>query len=541
MKNKYFIHLLLFALVLPVIPATASIAAAQASFGISVGFAPPPLPVYEQPMCPGDGYIWTPGYWAYDYDDEDYYWVPGTWVTAPRIGYLWTPGFWGWGGEGYFWHGGYWGEHVGFYGGIDYGFGYGGFGYEGGRWDHDRFYYNTTVNNVNINEVHNTYNSTVINNTTNINNVSYNGGDSGINAAPTSAELVANRERHVSATSVQIQHEHLAGANRAQFASVNNGRPAIAGTARPAVFSGRGVVAATAAGVRPTSIAANANRATNSARPTSTLSPAHPNNNIGRHPTDSTISNNNNGAIHGGNAQRDNAFAHSQVSPTHAQGGSSTNQTSANRPPSNSAHQQQFNTQRSMANPTQRDSRQFADRPPSSSTPAQRSMANPTQRDSRQFADRPPSSSTPAQRNMPNNTQNNSRQFANRPSYSSGPAQRSMPNPAQRDSRQFASRPSYSSPAQHNNVARPQPGPAYQQHSQPSPAFHQSTSHVAPQAPSRSYTAPQQHAAPSYSRPQIASGPRQQSVPQRTSPQSQPHAEPPPARANNGRNHSSGR
>ena len=81
-------------------------AAARAGFdvGVTVGFAPPPLPVYEQPICPGDGYIWTPGYWAYDYDDEDYYWVPGTWVIGPQIGYLWTPGYWGWGGEGYLWH-----------------------------------------------------------------------------------------------------------------------------------------------------------------------------------------------------------------------------------------------------------------------------------------------------------------------------------------------------------------------------------------------------------------------------------------------------
>src|ERR1035441_3600210 len=83
--------------------------------------APPPLPAYEQPMCPGDGYIWTPGYWAWD---GAYYWVPGTWVLAPQIGYLWTPGYWGWGGAGFMFNEGYWGMSVGFYGGIDYGFGY---------------------------------------------------------------------------------------------------------------------------------------------------------------------------------------------------------------------------------------------------------------------------------------------------------------------------------------------------------------------------------------------------------------------------------
>src|SRR6267142_2172711 len=26
---------------------------------------PPPLPDYEQPLCPEPGYLWTPGYWGY--------------------------------------------------------------------------------------------------------------------------------------------------------------------------------------------------------------------------------------------------------------------------------------------------------------------------------------------------------------------------------------------------------------------------------------------------------------------------------------------
>ena len=41
-------------------------AGAQIAVGISVDIAPPPLPVYDQPPIPGDGYIWTPGYWAWD-------------------------------------------------------------------------------------------------------------------------------------------------------------------------------------------------------------------------------------------------------------------------------------------------------------------------------------------------------------------------------------------------------------------------------------------------------------------------------------------
>ena len=62
------------------------------SVGLSIRIAPPELPVYEQPECPGDDYIWTPGYWAYE--DDDYYWVPGVWVEAPETGYLWTPNYW---------------------------------------------------------------------------------------------------------------------------------------------------------------------------------------------------------------------------------------------------------------------------------------------------------------------------------------------------------------------------------------------------------------------------------------------------------------
>ena len=81
--------------------------ASFAQVGASVTIAPPDLPVYEQPMCPGDGYIWTPGYWAWD---DEYYWVPGTWVMPPEVGFLWTPGYWGWGGDGFLFNEGYWGS-----------------------------------------------------------------------------------------------------------------------------------------------------------------------------------------------------------------------------------------------------------------------------------------------------------------------------------------------------------------------------------------------------------------------------------------------
>src|ERR1700687_3325303 len=136
---------LLLAALIVAMAATSSFASAQVV--LSVAIAPPPLVVYAQPICPGEGYIWTPGYWAYN-DDGGYFWVPGTWVLVPEPGFLWTPGWWGWGDGVYIFHEGYWGPRVGFYGGINYGFGYGGFGYDGGYWRGRDFFYNRSVNNV---------------------------------------------------------------------------------------------------------------------------------------------------------------------------------------------------------------------------------------------------------------------------------------------------------------------------------------------------------------------------------------------------------
>ena len=72
---------------------------------ISITVASPPLPAYEQPPCPEDGYYWTPGYWAYG--EDGYFWVPGVWewrngrhewvsghLVAERKGYRYAPDRW---------------------------------------------------------------------------------------------------------------------------------------------------------------------------------------------------------------------------------------------------------------------------------------------------------------------------------------------------------------------------------------------------------------------------------------------------------------
>jgi hypothetical protein len=251
------IRSLLFTLGLLALSAASS---AQIGIGVSIRIAPPELPVYEQPVCPEDGYIWTPGYWAYG--DEDYYWVPGTWVMAPEVGYLWTPGYWGGDGDSYFFHEGYWGTQVGFYGGISYGYGYFGHGYEGGRWDNGHFFYNQSASRVNVNISRNVYNTRVENNI-NVTRVSFNGGRGGVTVRATSQEESASRERHIPPVAAQTQHVQSARSNPELRSSANHGKPPIAATAKPGAFRESGTVAAREGGAvhsAPPAAEKNANR-----------------------------------------------------------------------------------------------------------------------------------------------------------------------------------------------------------------------------------------------------------------------------------------
>jgi hypothetical protein len=258
MRFVLSIRTLLFALVLLAISAASS---AQVGIVVSIRIAPPELPVYEQPICPEDGYIWTPGYWAYG--DEDYYWVPGTWVMAPEVGYLWTPGYWGGDGDDYIFHEGYWGTEVGFYGGISYGYGYFGHGYEGGRWDNGHFDYNQSVSHVDVSRNHNVYNTRVDDNNRG-NRVSFNGGNGGVQVRATSQEETAGRQRHIAPVAAQTQHVESARSSPELRASANHGKPPIAATAKPGAFKDSGAVAAREGGTVHTAPAA---AATETARP----------------------------------------------------------------------------------------------------------------------------------------------------------------------------------------------------------------------------------------------------------------------------------
>jgi WXXGXW repeat (2 copies) len=244
-------HTALLAAGLLAILALASANRALAALFVSVNVAPPALPVYVQPPIPEPGYLWVPGYWAYG--PEGYYWVPGTWVEPPSPGLVWTPGYWGFSDGAYVWNAGYWGPAVGFYGGINYGYGYPGRGYYGGYWRNNQFFYNRSVTNITNVHITNVYNRTVVNNVS-VSRVSYNGGRGGVRAIPTVAERRAHDERHEGLTAAQDHHAQAASAEHGLLASVNHGRPPVAATAHAASFSGPGVVGARGAAAHPQAV-----------------------------------------------------------------------------------------------------------------------------------------------------------------------------------------------------------------------------------------------------------------------------------------------
>ncbi len=225
-KGRRFVGLVAIAIVLALGAGMPSIAIADVSadMGVYVGYPPPPLPLDDQSPIPGPDYIWIPGYWAWS--DDGYYWVPGYWVLPPFVGALWTPGYWGWFGHVCVFHRGFWARHVGFYGGINYGFGYPGKGYTGGRWGPGGFYYNRAANRINDPRITNVYDGAVANNGV-PNRASFNGGQGGVTARPSAQDQAVAREAHVAPVAAQIQHVATASRDSSMRASANHGAPLV--------------------------------------------------------------------------------------------------------------------------------------------------------------------------------------------------------------------------------------------------------------------------------------------------------------------------
>jgi hypothetical protein len=201
---------------------------------------PPPIPSYAQPAMPEEGYLWTPGFWAWRKDVPDYYWVPGTWVKPPRAGLLWTPPYWSRVDGGYVFHAGYWSDAVGFYGGIDYGYGYTGDGYQGGRWENDTFFYNSAANNFGSLSIAHAYDQALAADNNAV-RVSFNGGRSGTKVQPTPDQETVASAAHVAPTDAQLRHFEMAAKDRSLYSKLNGGQPGIAATTRAGVFDSRDV------------------------------------------------------------------------------------------------------------------------------------------------------------------------------------------------------------------------------------------------------------------------------------------------------------
>ena len=194
--------------------------------------APPALQENEQLPCPEEGYLWTPGYWGWN--AGGYYWLPGAWVQPPRVDVLWTPGYWEFVGAAYIFHRGYWAEHIGYYGGINYGFGYFGSGFAGGRWLNHAFTYNRSVSNLGASVMHNSYSESV-HNTATFNRASYNGGPGGTTSLMTARDRELTAEQHFPATAhipVSVYHNELGAEHRDIEATQRQM------TQRPAVLNG---------------------------------------------------------------------------------------------------------------------------------------------------------------------------------------------------------------------------------------------------------------------------------------------------------------
>ncbi len=220
--------------------------AGWSQFSVLIDIAPPPLPVYAQPPVPDEGYIWMPGYWRWSAPERAYYWVPGAWLLAPNSGDLWTPGYWAYDNAGYVWHAGYWGREVGFYGGLDYGYGYNGSGYQGGRWERGAFRYNRAVSNLGNAHprlVQGAYNTAVAHGPATT-HTSFNGGRAGVQVQPTPAQRQMRRAEDAGPTADPLYHEPAA-LDRSKAAGTH-GLPQAAVTPRAAAFTtpgGLGVAA----------------------------------------------------------------------------------------------------------------------------------------------------------------------------------------------------------------------------------------------------------------------------------------------------------
>jgi len=138
---------------------------------------------------------------------------------------LWTPSYWAFENGVYLWHVGYWGNTVGFYGGLNFGYGFWGDGFVGGRWEGGHFMYNTAVMRVNVN-IHTTFvdRSRVF---VGVRNRAAFNGRGGVVKEPTPAQMDERKKQ-----------ESIAKANPAVNSQPGGRKPPV-GTGKPPVGTGK--------------------------------------------------------------------------------------------------------------------------------------------------------------------------------------------------------------------------------------------------------------------------------------------------------------
>lgn len=70
----------------------------------------PPANIVENPPASrpaGSQFVWVPGYWAWDSDQNGYIWISGCWRAAPPNMY-WVSGYWSKAPQGWQWVPGFW-------------------------------------------------------------------------------------------------------------------------------------------------------------------------------------------------------------------------------------------------------------------------------------------------------------------------------------------------------------------------------------------------------------------------------------------------
>ena len=81
----------------------------QVQAGLVAPDEPPPnieeIPPADRPE--GEGFVWVPGYWAWDTDRKGYIWVSACWRAAPP-NRAWVPGYWTREPDGWEWVAGFW-------------------------------------------------------------------------------------------------------------------------------------------------------------------------------------------------------------------------------------------------------------------------------------------------------------------------------------------------------------------------------------------------------------------------------------------------